>query len=181
MPDSSRSATALGKPPAAGHKYQSLLVNRGSMPSDFAARQLLAPLAFAAAALPMVVDNLRTGNITNMNNAILLFGGLGVMVLGPSLGMAEFHLPAASPWLLVALLPLAMFALRWIRGGAAKFLIALLPWFAPGEYLAVVGVGFLLAGIAAKILRRKDTQIAPPIVLLGLIVLALRAALTRQS
>ena len=142
---------------------------------DVPANQLLRPLAFAAAALPMVGDNLRTGNITNLNNGILLVGGLGVIALEPSLGMAPFQLPAPSPWMLVALVPFAMFVLRWIRGGAAKFLIALLPWFSPGEYLFVVGAGMLLAGLIAAALRRKDSQIAPPMALLGLIVLALRA------
>jgi Flp pilus assembly protein protease CpaA len=143
---------------------------------NIAASLLIKPLAFAAASLPLVIDNLRTGNITNMNNAILLVAGLGVMALGPTLGLAGFQLPALSPWMLVALVPFVMFALKWVRGGAAKFLIALLPWFSPGEYLAVVVSGFVLAGVTGAALRRKDVQIATPMVLLGLIVLALGAA-----
>ena len=151
------------------------------MALEIAATLLIKPLVFAVAALPMVTDNLRTGHIANTNNAILLLAGLGVLALGPTLGMSEFHLPAPSLWMLVALVPFAMFALKWIRGGAAKFLIALLPWFSPGEYLSVVIIGFLLVGIAGKVLRQKDVQIATPMVVLGLVVMAVRIAAARRA
>jgi uncharacterized membrane protein len=150
------------------------------MAPEIAANLLIKPLAFSIAALPMVVDNLRSGRITNTNNAILLLGGLGVMALGPTLGMSEFDLPAPSLWLLVAVVPFVMFALKWIRGGAAKFLIALLPWFSPGEYLFVVFTGFLAVGVAGKVLRHKDVQIATPMVVLGLVVMAVRVAAVRH-
>ena len=141
-----------------------------------AAPLLIKPLAFLLAAAPLAIENLRTGAITNANNAILLAAGLGVLVLGPTLGMGAFQLPPLSPWLLVALLPFVMWALKWVGGGAAKFLIALLPWFSPGEYLAVVSIGFLLAGIVGQARRSKVVQIAPPMVLIGLLVQAAGAA-----
>ena len=146
------------------------------MPTAMSAGSVVPPLAFALAALPLLVDNVRTGRITNANNAILLVTSLGVLALGPSFGMAPFHLPAPSPWLLVLLVPPALFATGAIGGGAAKFLIALLPWFSPGEYLAIVAAGFLAAGVIGKLRRQKDVQIAPPTALFGLIVLALSAA-----
>jgi Flp pilus assembly protein protease CpaA len=142
------------------------------MTFDLAATLLIKPLVFAVAALPLVIDNLRTGQISNWNNTILLLGGLGILALGPTLGMSGFHLPAPSLWMLVALVPLAFFALGWVRGGAAKFLIALLPWFSSGEYLFVTISGLILAGVVALARRRKDTQIALPMVVIGLIVQA---------
>lgn len=150
------------------------------MTFDLAANLLIKPLAFSVAALPLVIDNLRTGRITNWNNAILLFGGLGVLALGPTLGMSEFHLPAPSLWMLVALIPFAFFALGWIGGGAAKFLIALLPWFSPGEYLFVTIAGLILAGVIGRVRRRKDTQIALPMVVIVLIVQAVAIAASGQ-
>ncbi len=150
------------------------------MALEIAANLLVKPLAFSVTALPMVIDNLRTGRVTNTNNAILLLCGLGVLALGPSLGMSQFHLPAPSLWMLVALVPFAMFALKWVGGGAAKFLIALLPWFSPGEYLFVVIAGFLLVGAAGMVLRHKEVQIATPMVVLGLVVMAVRVAAVRH-
>ncbi len=149
------------------------------MPFDSAVTPFIKPLAFSIAALPMVVDNLRTGRITNWNNAIIFLVGLGVLALGPTLGMPEFHLPALSLWPLVAVVPFVMFALKWIRGGAAKFLIALLPWLSPGEYLCVTIAGFILASLVSLVRRQKEMQIAPPMVLIGLIVQTAHIAASR--
>jgi len=140
------------------------------MTVDSTAILLIKPLVFAIAALPMVIDNVRTGRITNANNAILFIAGLGVLALGPVLGGGDFQLPALSLWTLVVVLPFVFFALGWVGGGAAKFLIAMLPWFSAAEYLSVAVAGLLLAGVIAKALRRRDAQIAPPMVMLGLIV-----------
>jgi Flp pilus assembly protein protease CpaA len=141
---------------------------------------LVRPLVFAIAALPMVVDNLRTGRITNRNNAIIFLAGLGMLALWPVLSATDFHLPAPSLWMLVGVIPVAFFALGWIGGGGAKFLIALLPWFSAGEYLSVAAVGLILAGGVAKALRRENAQIAPPMVMMGLIVQAAGIAATAQ-
>lgn len=142
-----------------------------------AAPLFVKPLAFLAASLPIVIENLRTGHIPNISNAALLAGGLGVMALGPTLGMAGFDLPSPSPWMLAALAPLGMYALKMIRGGAAKLLIALLPWFPPSEYLFVVAIGFFFAGAAGLALKRKDVQIATPMLALGLVLQVAGAAL----
>jgi hypothetical protein len=150
------------------------------MTLDVAAHLLIKPVAFFLAALPMLIENLRTGLVTNQNNAILFAVGLGVMVLGPTLGMGAFELPPLSPWMLVAFVPFAMFARGWVRGGAAKLLIALLPWFSPGEYLLVAAAGFLLAGVVGAVWRIKDVQIAPPILVIGFMVQALGAAVRHR-
>jgi Flp pilus assembly protein protease CpaA len=130
---------------------------------------VIKPLAFVVAALPMAIDNIRTGLISNLNNAILFLGGIGVLALGPTLGMETFSLPAPSLWMLVALVPFALFALRLIGGGAAKFLIALLPWFSPGEYIFVTVAGFIFAGVAGVARSRKNMQILLPILVAGLL------------
>jgi prepilin peptidase CpaA len=150
------------------------------MAFDSAVSLFIKPLAFSIAALPMVVDNLRTGRITNWNNVIIFLVGLGVLALGPTLSLSDFHLPAPSLWTLVALVPFVMFALKWIGGGAAKFLMALLPWFPPGEYLCVTIAGFVLASLVSLVRRQKEMQIAPPIVLIGLIVQMAGIAASRQ-
>ncbi len=124
---------------------------------------VIKPLAFVVAALPMAIDNIRTGLISNLNNAILFLGGIGVLALGPTLGMETFSLPAPS------LVPFALFALRLIGGGAAKFLIALLPWFSPGEYIFVTVAGFIFAGVAGVARSRKNMQILLPILVAGLL------------
>jgi prepilin peptidase CpaA len=150
------------------------------MTADNASFLLIKPLVFAIAALPMVVDNLRTGRITNTNNAILFLAGLGVLALEPLIGGADFNLPPASLWLLVAVIPFVFFALGWIGGGAAKFLIALLPWFSAGEYLSVAAAGLVLSSVIAKALRRPDAQIAPPTVMIGLVAQAAAIAASGQ-
>jgi Flp pilus assembly protein protease CpaA len=94
--------------------------------------------------------------------------------------MAGFELPPPSPWMLVALVPFGMFALKMIGGGAAKLLIALLPWFAPGEYLFVVAMGFFATGVAGLALKRKDLQIATPVLALGLVLQVASAALRHK-
>jgi hypothetical protein len=140
------------------------------MPIDAAAHLLIKPLAFTIAALPLVVLNLRTGNIPNWANAVLLGAGLAILALAGTL--------APSPWILMALAPIILFALKILPGGAAKFLIALLPWFTPGEYLFVTGAGFLLVGLIGKFRGDASVQIATPMSAIGLLVLAANAALT---
>jgi Flp pilus assembly protein protease CpaA len=120
----------------------------------------------------MLIDNVRTGQIKNPNNVLLLIVGLGVLVLGPRLGMDGFHLPALSAWPLVALVPFGLWVKGWLGGGAAKFLIALLPWFSPGEYVWVAVGGLVACSVIAKALRQKDTRLVPPAVAIGLMVQA---------
>jgi Flp pilus assembly protein protease CpaA len=142
------------------------------MTLETAAQLLIKPLVYILATAPLVIDNLRRGKITNWNNAVLFVAGLGVLVLGQTLGMSAFQLPPLSPWMLVVFVPFIMFALKWVRGGAAKFLIALLPWFSRGQYIFVTVTGFFLAGVIGRVQRSQETQIAPPTVLIGLIVQA---------
>ena len=52
--------------------------------------------------------------------------------------------PATSPWwFLVAAIPFGMWWSGSLGGGAAKLLIALLPWFTPGQYVLVFFGGAL--------------------------------------
>src|SRR5690348_2645834 len=44
---------------------------------------------FLLAILPLLIDNLRTGRVTNGNNLILLLGGLAMLVLDRAMGWSD--------------------------------------------------------------------------------------------
>ena len=143
---------------------------------DIAVNPLIKPLAFSIAALPVMVENLRTGMISNWGNAILLLAGLAVLTLEPTFGMSGFHLPVPLPWSPMKLILLAFFVRMRFGGGAVKFLVALLPWFSTDEYLLVTTARCALASIIGYVRGIKEVQIAPQMVVIGLLVLAVGTA-----
>jgi len=129
---------------------------------------------FLLAILPLLIDNLRTGRATNGNNLILLLGGLAMLVLDRAMGWSDQSLLASAGWIIAGMAILFVLHLRIIDfpGGVAKTLMALLPWFTIESYLTVVSAGLLLAGLVGYATRR-DAQVVPPLVIAGIVVLAL--------
>ena len=146
------------------------------MEFHFAPNLIFKALAFALATLPMVIYNLRTGMITNLYNAVILLAGIGVLALGPTFGMSGFSLHSLGFWTLSAIVFLFFYKRGWIHGGATKFFIALLPWFSQNEYISVASCGLLVAAVIGLTLRHKEPQIAPSVVVCGLIALVVSAA-----
>jgi hypothetical protein len=72
--------------------------------------------------------------------------------------------------MLMAFVPFGAWMLGMVGGGAAKFAIALLPWFSPAAYGFVVVAGLLVAGVTGVVRRRKDVQILLPMFVAGLVV-----------
>src|SRR5689334_5871023 len=104
----------------------------------------------------------------------LLIGGLAMLVLDRAMGWSDQSLLASAGWIIAGMAILFVLHLRIIDfpGGVAKTLMALLPWFAIESYLTVVSAGLLLAGLVGYATRR-DAQVVPPLVIAGIVVLAL--------
>ena len=119
--------------------------------------------------VPLLIYNLRTGDVaTALLGAMLAIGVLAAL-FGPYLGAAPITLTSVVGWALVALLLLALGVAGVVPGGIAKFLIALLPWFALDDYLFVVAVGMVLAAIIGW-MTGKNALIVPPIMAASLAV-----------
>jgi hypothetical protein len=123
---------------------------------------LIKTALFALAILPALIVNLKTGQAKNRDNAILFVAGVLVAIFGSYVGLDPLKLSTVIGWFGLAVLMLAAAAFGVVSGGVAKFMIALLPWFALGDYVALIIVGgFLTAGIAALKSGKTAPVIAP--------------------
>ena len=128
---------------------------------------------FLLAILPLMIDNLRTGRATNGNNLILLLGGLAMLVLDRAVGWSDRSLLASGGWIIAGMAVLfVVHGLIGVPSGVAKTLIALLPWFTVGSYLAVVAAGLLVTALIGFVTRR-DAPVVPSLMVAGVFVLAL--------
>ena len=133
--------------------------------------------AFVLAVLPLLYENLRSGRAANRHNVLLFSIGLGFAMLASELGWTGRSAATIMSWVLGAgLLLIAAAALRWVPGGIAKTLGALVPWFPFGAWLVVVTLGFALAAVAARIGRGRSL-IVPPLALAAVGVILVRLAL----
>lgn len=83
---------------------------------------------------PLLVANLRSGNVPNLLVGLLLACGIAIAVLGPSFGTAPFVWSSLLWWVAGSVLLLAAAIFRVVSAGVAKFLIALIPWYGLEEY-----------------------------------------------
>jgi hypothetical protein len=131
--------------------------------------------AFLFVMLPVLIENLRSGRITNPHNAMIFLVGLALLVTEQLLGEP----PVSPPWGLwgaVALLVTLSAMLGAVPGGIAKFLIALLPWFTGWEpYLLTATAAFLLCAACGYAMRR-EAPLIPSFYLAGLGTLIYAAA-----
>lgn len=131
-------------------------------------------LAFAAAALPALLANLRTDALPNSLSGILLLGGAAAVAAEAFLVPESGTLPLAF-WALAAVGLVGLGAFGAVPAGIAKFLVALLPWFDdPFDYLTVATIGFFLAA-ALGWLRGGAAPAAAGFYLAGAGVLAISA------
>src|SRR5262249_42739388 len=101
---------------------------------------------FLLAVLPLLIDNLRTGRVTNGNNLIVLFGGLAMLVLDRAMGWSNQSLLASGGWIIAGMvILLVVIQMTGQPFGVAKTLMALLPWFTIESYLIVFSAGLLMA------------------------------------
>ncbi len=99
--------------------------------------------AFALVLLPVMIANLRTGRISNGQSALVLITGAALVVAERVLTGTWTVAPLF--WGITAAAMLLLAALRVLPGGGAKFMIALLPWFAnSGALMVVVTAGFFI-------------------------------------
>ena len=134
-------------------------------------------VAFAAAALPALLSNLRSGKIPNLDSAIVLLSGLVVALAGQCLAVGMDN-PSYAFWgmALVCLIGLALAGA--LPGGIAKFLIALLPWFdGPATYLLAVAIGFFATAAIGFARRGTTVRVVPAFWLAAVATLGFGAAL----
>ena len=129
--------------------------------------------AFLLAILPLLIDNIHTGNATNRNNLILLLGGLAMLVLDRVMGWSDRSLLATGGWIIAGTAILfVVHRMVGIPSGVAKTLMALLPWFTTANYLVVITAGFLVTALIGFVTRR-DAPVVPPLMIAGLVILSL--------
>jgi hypothetical protein len=125
---------------------------------------------FTLAIMPALIVNLKTGQAKNRDSAILLVVGVLVAIFGTYFGLDPLKLSTVIGWFALAVLMLAAAAFGGVSGGVAKFMIALLPWFALGDYVSLMIVGgFLTAGIA-MLNSGKTAPVVAPMAASGLAV-----------
>ncbi|ASJ89516.1 hypothetical protein [Porphyrobacter sp. CACIAM 03H1] len=135
--------------------------------------EILRLIALVVVFLPVLVVNLRTGTLPN-------WGSLAVLVAGVVIGLFRPD-PLDLPWLfwiggLVTWL--ALFAAMRAPAGLVKIGIAFLPWFeGPGEYLAFIVIAMLIVGMAGATMRFKTVPFAPGLMISGLGLFAVTAAM----
>lgn len=129
--------------------------------------QLYVTLAlFSLGVLPLLIDNLRTGQATNRNNSILAIAGLASTSINHVCGWEQQYLWVTGGWILLGVIGLFILTSKGILpGGVAKTMMALLPWFTTTDYLLVIGAGFILAVLLALALGRRVVPITAPLVL----------------
>ncbi len=121
-------------------------------------------LVFAIGVLPLLIDNLRTLQATNLNNLILAAAGLIMVGIEHALGWSDQSLWAIGAWVVLGAIGLFVFAaFSGLSGGVAKTLVALLLWFPSLDFFIVFSAGFLLTALIGYATRR-DAAIAPPFV-----------------
>jgi hypothetical protein len=119
-------------------------------------------VVFAAAILPLVIENLRTLDASNRNNLILLIAGFGMVGTEWALGWSDRSLWAIGAWVAmgIALLLILTFV-SGAPGGLVKMMMALLPWLAPTDFFLVFCVGSILVGLIGIASRRDVPAVLP--------------------
>lgn len=130
--------------------------------------------AFAIILLPVAVANLRRGTIPNAHNAFVFVSGVSLLAAERLLTATSTGLPWFF-WIAAFLLAILLALLNQLPGGAAKFLVALLPWFSAWPaYAAAVSAGLLLSA-ALGYARRANAPVVPGFYVAGLGALAVAA------
>jgi len=125
--------------------------------------QLLVKLTlFGIAVSPLLIDNLRTLRASNRNNVILCLAGFAMLGIEWSLGWnTRPPWQVAVQFLSLGACLLVLPVICGIPGGVAKTLIALLPWFAPMDFLLVATIGFVLMTGVGVMSRRNAPSVLP--------------------
>lgn len=113
------------------------------------------------ASIPLLLYNLRTGNVKDALIGAILATGVIVAFFGRQIGAAPSTFSTVIGWVLTAVCLVGGALLFGAPGGIAKFLIALLPWFPMGDYLMVIVIGMLLTVVVCLVTRRS-AAIVPP-------------------
>ena len=139
---------------------------------------LAKPIAFALAILPLLLLNIRTGNVKN--SYILLVFVAGLVIAAVSRG-SDWSLSSVLLiqflWFVAASAVLFVLSCTGIiPGGVAKTSIALLPWFSILSYLFVVTAGLFAFAFFAYLHRRniysrQALPVVPIVAIAGMISL----------
>ena len=122
-------------------------------------------IMFAIGVLPLLIDNLRTMQATNLNNFILAAAGLIMVGIEHSLGWSHESLWAIGGWVVLGAIGLVVLALfSKLSGGVAKTLMALLLWFPSLDFIIVFSAGLLLT-VLIGFATRREAAIAPPFII----------------
>lgn len=123
---------------------------------------LLQLAAFVVAVLPLLLGNLRSMLVGNRENVLLFSLGLAFTMIASELGWTHRSATGIMAWVLGGGFCLLLGALLGLyRGGIAKTLGALVPWFPPVQYLIVWTLGALLMTGLALAGRRRIGIVAP--------------------
>lgn len=134
--------------------------------------EMLRLIALVIVFVPVLLANLRTGDVPNWGCAAVLVAGVAIALVRPD--------RSDVPWLFWiggAVVWIGLFAALRLPGGLVKLAIAFLPWFDDaGAYLAFFTLAMLIAGAAGFALRRQQMPVAPGFLIAGLGLFAVAAA-----
>ena len=123
--------------------------------------------AFFLLLLPVLVENVRSGRLTNAHSAMVFLGGVALLVADRVVVDPSAEIPWGL-WAAVILLVILSAVMGALPGGVAKFLIAVLPWFTGWEpYLWTAMAAFFLTA-AIGYFRGGQAPFVPGFYLAGL-------------
>lgn len=128
-------------------------------------------IALVIVFVPVMIVNLRSGELPNWGAAAVLVTGLVIGLFRPD--------PLDLPWLfwtIGSVIWIGLFAALRVPAGLVKIAMAFLPWFQDaGEYLAFVTIAMGITAAAGFLLRRALVPVAPGLLVAGASVFALAA------
>lgn len=127
------------------------------------------PVLLLALFMPLAVVNYRKRIVPNAMLGPMFVIGVVVALVPMYLTGAPLELSGLVWRAIVGVGCVTLYICKVIPAGVAKLLMALLPWFLPGEYLVVFSAGMVMAG-ACGLVTRKDAPIAPPMMIASLAV-----------
>jgi Flp pilus assembly protein protease CpaA len=129
--------------------------------------EFLPTAVFAASLLPALIENVR---FTTLSNPVVIIVALAGLLMAYLTGVPGDLAPSSTAfyWIGGFLAFSAAGMIGVLPGGTAKFIAALLPWFAPMTFLGVLGVSVIAIGAYATIVGKKGVAVVPAFFVCGL-------------
>jgi len=120
---------------------------------------------FDIAVLPLLIDNLRTGEANNRDNLILVAGGIAMIGIEHALGWSDQSLWEIGAWVVFGVIGLFVLAfVAGMPGGVAKTMMALLFWFPSMAFVVMFAIAWFVTALIGYASGSREVPIVPAIV-----------------